>query len=119
MGKAETKLKADRSCAVIFDESRCKDSETHFVIPKDGKGKLCGVSSFNPLSSCKGPNIKEEEEAKGFNQGDYKDQEDRYDRNKLVFTAKRGGDPHWVEELNDDFDDMDEDIESYRCTCNN
>ena len=40
----------------------------------------------------------------------------RYNRNKLVFTAK--GKPHWVEELNDDFDDMDEDIESYRCTCN-
>merc|ERR1711874_363840 len=62
-GKAETKLKADRSCAVIFDESCCKDSETHFVIPKDGKGKLCGVSSFNPLSSCKGPNIKDDVEA--------------------------------------------------------
>ena len=41
---------------------------------------------------------------------------DRYNRNKLVFTAR--GKPHWVEELNDDFDDMDEDIESYRCTCN-
>ena len=41
---------------------------------------------------------------------------ERYNRNKLVFTAK--GKPHWVEELNDDFDDMDEDIESYRCTCN-
>ena len=40
----------------------------------------------------------------------------RYNRNKLVITAK--GKPHWVEELNDDFDDMDEDIESYRCTCN-
>ena len=40
----------------------------------------------------------------------------RYNRNKLVFTAV--GKPHWVEELNDDFDDMDEDIESYRCTCN-
>ena len=42
--------------------------------------------------------------------------DDRYNRNKLVFTAT--GKPHWVEELNDDFDDMDEDIESYRCTCN-
>ena len=40
----------------------------------------------------------------------------RYDRNKLVFTATRT--PNWVEELDDDFDDMNEDIESYRCTCN-
>ena len=40
----------------------------------------------------------------------------RYEKNKLVFTATRT--PNWVEELDDDFDDMNEDIESYRCTCN-
>ena len=39
----------------------------------------------------------------------------RYEKNKLVFTATRT--PNWVEELDDDFDDMNEDIESYRCTC--
>ena len=32
--------------------------------------------------------------------------------NKLAFTAK--GNPQWVEELNDDFDDMDLDIKSSR-----
>jgi len=40
----------------------------------------------------------------------------RYDQNKLIFRADRTK-PHWVEEINDDFDDMDEDIESFRCTC--
>merc|ERR550519_2757606 len=119
------------------------DSETHYIIPKSdrskSKGKLCGN---NPLSSCNGPNLKDDVEAvlvmpgcklevwdkgsglddakkaegKSFNDGDYRDQKDRYDQNKLVFTSQR--EPHWVEELNDDFDDMDEDIESYRCTCN-
>merc|ERR1712130_87493 len=57
------------------------------------------------------------EERKGFNQGDYKNMKDLYDQNKLVFRADRTK-PHWVEEINDDFDDMDEDIESFRRTCN-
>merc|ERR1712212_1072307 len=57
-----------------------------------------------------------DEERKGFNQGDYKNMRDLYDQNKLVFNADRTK-PHWVEEINDDFDDMDEDIESFRCTC--
>ena len=52
------------------------------------------------------------EEAKSYNKGNYKDNEDRYDRNKLVFSAFK--DIQIVEEINDDFDDMDEDIESYR-----
>merc|ERR1712223_855648 len=53
---------------------------------------------------------------KGFNDGDYKNMKDLYDQNKLIFRADRTK-PHWVEEINDDFDDMDEDIESFRCTC--
>ena len=56
-----------------------------------------------------------DEEKKGPNAGNIKDNKDRYDRNKLVFTAT--GTPNWVEELDDDFDDMNEDIESYRCRC--
>ena len=39
----------------------------------------------------------------------------RYDRNKLAITAT--GSPNWIEELEDDFEDMEEDIETYRCTC--
>ena len=39
----------------------------------------------------------------------------RYDRNKLAITAT--GTPNWIEELEDDFEDMEEDIETYRCTC--
>jgi len=139
---AKSSLLSNSSCAVIFDENCCKSSDTYHVVKKGEEGKLCSTtSSFNPLSSCKAPGLKDDiesllvmpgcklevwdksdgledakkEESKGFNQGDYKDQVDRYDRNKLVFTAR--GDAHWVEEINDDFDDMDEDIESYRCTC--
>ena len=65
----------------------------------------------------KGSGLKDavDEEKKGPNAGNIKDNKDRYDRNKLVFTAT--GTPNWVEELDDDFDDMDEDIESYRCRC--
>jgi len=129
----------------MFDENCCKASDTYMVVQRGEQGKLCGTSSFfNPLSSCKGPNLKDDiealfvlpgcklevwdhgsgladaikEENKGFNQGDYKDQKDRYDQNKLVISAAPRGEPHWVEEINDDFDDMDEDIESFRCTCN-
>jgi len=56
------------------------------------------------------------EERKGFNQGDYKNMKDMYKQNKLVFNSDRSR-PHWVEEINDDFDDMDDDIESFRCRC--
>ena len=52
------------------------------------------------------------EEKKSYNAGNYKDNEDRYDRNKLAFSAFKN--IQIVEEINDDFDDMDEDIESYR-----
>merc|ERR1711936_893909 len=103
------------------------------------QGKLCGTASgLNPLSSCKGSGLKDDiealfvmpgcklevwdhgsgledaikEERKGFNQGDYKNMKDLYDQNKLIFRADRTK-PHWVEEINDDFDDMDEDIESF------
>merc|ERR1712080_201434 len=138
--KAQKDIKITNACAVIFYESCCKDSEPLFVIQRKDQGKLCGLTGFG----CKGPNLKDDVESllvlpgcklevwdkgggledavkaekKGFNEGDYKDQKDRYERNKLVFTAKRGGQPHWVEEIDDDFDDMNEDIESYRCTCN-
>merc|ERR1712080_441041 len=114
--KAQKDIKITNACAVIFDESCCKDSELLFVIQRKDQGKLCGLTGFG----CKGPNLEDDVKAekKGFNEGDYKDQKDRYERNKLVFTAKRGGQPHWVEEIDDDFDDMNEDIESYRCTCN-
>ena len=52
------------------------------------------------------------EEKKSANFGNIRDNKDRYDRNKLVFTAV--GAPNFVEEIDDDFDDMNEDIESYR-----
>jgi len=140
---AQAKLKKDGACAVLFDENCCKASKDHLVVKKGEQGKLCGTgSSFNPLSSCKGSGLKDDiealfimpgcklevwdhgsgledaidEERKGFNQGDYKNMRDLYDQNKLVFNADRTK-PHWVEEINDDFDDMDEDIESFRCTC--
>jgi hypothetical protein len=141
---AQAKLKKDGACAVLFDENCCKASKDHLVVKKGEQGKLCGTGSgLNPLSSCKGSGLKDDiealfvmpgcklevwdhgsgledaikEEKKGFNQGDYKNMKDMYDQNKLIFRADRTK-PHWVEEINDDFDDMDEDIESFRCTCN-
>jgi len=130
------------ACAVMFDENCCKSSKTFHIVKKGEEGKLCGtVSSFNPLSSCNGPRLKDDieslaimpgctlevwdkgsgledakkEEKKSANFGNIRDNKDRYDRNKLVFTAV--GAPNFVEEIDDDFDDMNEDIESYRCKC--
>merc|ERR1739838_864116 len=139
---AKTNRKITGACAVLFDENCCKSSKTFHVVQKGEEGKLCGtVSSFNPLSSCNGPRLKDDieslaimpgctlevwdkgsgledakkEEKKSANFGNIRDNKDRYDRNKLVFTAV--GAPNFVEEIDDDFDDMNEDIESYRCKC--
>eukprot|EP00092_Neocalanus_flemingeri_P026653 GFUD01028894.1.p2 GENE.GFUD01028894.1~~GFUD01028894.1.p2 ORF type:complete len:210 (-),score=63.62 GFUD01028894.1:317-880(-) len=139
---AKNNVSITGACAVMFDENCCKASKTFYIVQREEEGKLCGTaSSFNPFSSCVGPRLKDdieslvvmpgctlevwdkgsglakakEEEAKSWNAGNYKDSVDRYDRNKLVFSAS--GDIHIIEEINDDFDDMDEDIESYRCHC--
>merc|ERR1712179_838489 len=112
---------------------------------KDGeKGKFCGgaFGISNPLSSCKGPgglkdditslmvmpgcklevwdhssglSNAEAEEKKSPNAGKLRDAKDKYKQNKLEFEATR--DPFWVEDIDSDFDDLDNDIESYRCTC--
>jgi len=126
------------ACAVLFDENCCKASKTFYIVKKGEEGKLCGL---NPFRSCAGPRIKDDieslvvmpgctlevwdksnglekakrEEQKSYNAGNYKDNVDRYDRNKLAFSAFR--DIQIVEEINDDFDNMNEDIESYRCRC--
>merc|ERR1712203_814178 len=100
------------ACAVLFDENCCDTGDTNFVIPRGGQGKMCGsFSSFNPLSSCKGPKL--EDDVEGF----IRNAKDLYNKEKLVLSAK--GDANWIEELNDDFNDMNEDISSYRCTCGN
>merc|ERR1711892_1133615 len=83
------------ACAVMFDENCCKSSKTFHIVKKGEDGK--------------------KEEKKSANFGNIRDNKDRYDRNKLVFTAV--GAPNFVEEIDDDFDDMNEDIESYRCKC--
>merc|ERR1719187_3167104 len=117
-GGARTDPKITGACAVMFDENCCKSSKTFHVVQKGEEGKLCGtVSRMNPFSSCVGPRLKnaKAEERKSFNAGNYKDAKDRYKRNKLVFSAFQN--IQIVEEINDDFDDMDEDIESYRCRC--
>merc|ERR1719378_36375 len=101
-GGAKNDRKITGACAVLFDENCCKSSKTFHVVQRGEEGKLCGlVSRLNPLSSCQGPKLK--------------DAVDRYKRNKLVFSAYHTA--HMVEELNDDFNDMNEDIESYRCKC--
>merc|ERR1711887_351030 len=96
------------ACAVMFDENCCKASKTFYIVKKGEEGKLCGtVSSLNPFSSCKGPKLKDDieslavmpgctlevwdkgsglkdavdEEKKGPNAGNIKDNRDRYDRN--------------------------------------
>eukprot|EP00092_Neocalanus_flemingeri_P106534 GFUD01136696.1.p1 GENE.GFUD01136696.1~~GFUD01136696.1.p1 ORF type:complete len:166 (+),score=38.94 GFUD01136696.1:52-549(+) len=129
----------ENACAVMFDEDCCDFDDSFHIVKNGDFGKLCG---FNPFSSCQGPsNLKDDieslvimpgctlevwdkgagladakiKEAKSANDGNYKHAKDLYKRNKLAFTAT--GKPLFVEELNDDFDDMNEDIESYRCKC--
>ena len=106
-------------------------------------GKMCGsLSSLNPLSSCQGPRLsddveslvvmpgctldvwdeddgvdkQEREERVSFNAGEIRNAKDLYNKEKLKISAQ--GTPNWIEELNDDFNDLNEDIDSYRCTCN-
>merc|ERR1711899_265600 len=113
-------------CAVLFDENCCDTGDTSYTIKRGEKGKLCsGGSSLNPFSSCKGPRLDNDVESMIVMPGcklevwddedGVKDAKDRYDQEKLVIEARNT--PNWIEELNDDFDDMNEDISSYRCTC--
>jgi len=142
-GKSKNDADIKNACAVLFDENCCDTKDTKYVVPKGGKGKLCSTSgSLNPFSSCKGPRLsddieslvvmpgctlevwdhddgledQEKEERKSFNEGSLKSAKDTYDKNKLTLSAK--GTPNWINELDDDFDDLNEDIDSYRCTCN-
>merc|ERR1711970_786402 len=125
---ARNDRKITGACAVMFDENCCKASKTFHIVKRGEEGKLCGtVSSFNPLSSCRGPRLKDDiesfavmpgctlevwdkgsgledakkEEKKSFNAGNIRDNKDRYDRNKLTVSAKNA--PNFVEEINDDF----------------
>ena len=54
-------------------------------------------------------------ERKGANAGFLRAAKDQYKQNLLVLQAV--GKPNWINELDDDFDDLNEDIDSYRCTC--
>ena len=57
----------------------------------------------------------ETEEKVSFNAGEIRNSKDLYNQDKIKITAKVT--PLWIEELNDDFDDMSNDIDSYRCNC--
>merc|ERR1711872_961732 len=113
---ARNDRKITGACAVLFDENCCKASKTFHVVQRGEEGKLCGaVSRLNPFSSCKGPRIKDDIESLVVMPGctlevwdkrsGLADAKDRYDRNKLVFSAFQN--IQIVEEINDDFDDMD------------
>merc|ERR1711993_110710 len=95
-------------CAVLFDENCCKASDTFHSIRVGEKGKLCSTgSSLNPFSSCQGPRLDNDVESMIVMPGcklEVWDDEDRYDQEKLVLEARNS--PHWIEELNDDFDDL-------------
>jgi len=57
----------------------------------------------------------EKKEKESANAGFLRDAIDKYNRNKI--SLKAVGTPNWIEELNDDFEDMNEDIATFRCTC--
>merc|ERR1712029_3916 len=130
------------ACAVLFDENCCDTGDTNLVIKKGESGKFCGTfGSLNPLSSCKGPRFADDVESLAvmpgctlevwdhddglkdqlaaekvsFNEGSLNSAKDTYNRNKITLSAK--GSPNWINQLSDDFGDMNEDIDSYRCTC--
>ena len=75
---------------------------------------------------CSGCTLEVWDESDGFekqiqaekdsaNEGFVRNAKDLYNKEKLVLSAER--DANWIEELNDDFNDMNEDISSYRCRC--
>merc|ERR1719192_2909989 len=63
-GKAKTNSSITEACAVLFDENCCDTGDTNLIIPRGGKGKMCGsLSSLNPLSSCQGPRLSDDVES--------------------------------------------------------
>merc|ERR1712106_519951 len=145
--KNEAQLKKDGACGVLFDENCCKESEDHYVIPRGQSAKLCKKSSLLSKivggSECRGPNglnddvesilvmpgcklevwdsrngfaEAAEEEAKSRTKGQNKDNKDRNDRDKISLEAL-DNEPNFIEELNDDYDHLNEDIGSFRRTC--
>merc|ERR1712029_997464 len=122
-GNAKQNSTITGACAVLFDENCCDTGDTNLVIKKGESGKFCGTfGSLNPLSSCKGPRFADDglkdqlaAEKVSFNEGSLNSAKDTYNRNKITLSAK--GSPNWINQLSDDFGDMNEDIDSYRCTC--
>ena len=74
--KVKTDAKVTGACAVLFEENCCKsvgtfgDAKKLFVVPRGGKGKLCGTSKTllnaaasvvgaGTTSTCTGPDLKD------------------------------------------------------------
>ena len=57
-------------------------------------------------------------EKDGPNDGARRTAKDQYKKNLLVLYGADPQTPNWINELDDDFDDLNEDIDSFRCTCN-
>jgi len=145
--KNQAQLKRDGACGVIFDENCCKESKDHYVIPSGQSARLCKktslISKFVGASKCKGPiglnddaesilvmpgcklevwDDKEgfeeaaKAEAKSKTEGLNRDNLDRNNQNKITLEAL-DNEPNFIEELNDNYDDLNEDISSFRCTC--
>merc|ERR1712133_298819 len=101
------------ACAVVFDENSCKGPQ----------GLKNDITSLIVMPGCKleiwdhesGLSNAESAEKKSFNDGNLRDNKDKYKQNKLEFEAQVT--PLWVEDIDDDFDDLDDDVESFRCTC--
>merc|ERR1712025_8716 len=107
----------------------CKGS-TGFIKKLTGVGSCVGPTGLNDdvesipvLPGCKlevwdesdGVEKQIEAERQSENAGSKRDSKDSNNGEKL--TLEGFGEPNYIEELNDDHDDLNEDISSFRCTC--
>merc|ERR1712032_544847 len=96
------------ACAVLFDENCCKTGDVESFIVMPG----CTLEVWDESDGFEKQIQAEKDSA---NEGFVRNAKDLYNKEKLVLSAER--DANWIEELNDDFNDMNEDISSYRCRC--
>ena len=100
-----------------FTKERCfkHDQQHYFLVPSITFFLILTGCTLEVWDESDGVDKQVSAERKSANEGFIRNAKDLYNKEKLVLRAE--GDANWIEELNDDFNDMNEDISSYRCRC--
>ena len=100
-----------------FTKERCfkHDQQYYFLVPSITFFLILTGCTLEVWDESDGVDKQVSAERNSANEGFIRNAKDLYNKEKLVLSAE--GDANWIEELNDDFNDMNEDISSYRCRC--